>query len=96
MLLTLHNKMYCRMNFLSILVATLEKDFFLYFKEYVCRFSAVHELQSTALDSDYGLLIGYQMPADNYKGLNACFVHAEQKLEKSCRIKHPFRPVHEL
>ena len=29
-------------------------------------------MQSTALDPDYGLFIGYQMPADKYEGLNAC------------------------
>ena len=32
---------------------------------------AAHELQSTALDPDYGLFIGYQIPADKYEGLNA-------------------------
>ena len=39
---------------------------------YVCHFSAAHELQSTALDPDYGLIIGYQMPANKHEGLNAC------------------------
>ena len=33
---------------------------------------AAHELQSTAIDPDYGLFIGYQMPANKYEGLNAC------------------------
>ena len=35
-------------------------------------FYAAHELQSTAVDPDYGLFIGYQMPADKYEVLNAC------------------------
>ena len=41
-------------------------------EEYVSRFFAAHELQSTALDPDYSLFIGYQMPADKYEGLNTC------------------------
>ena len=41
-------------------------------EEYVSRFFAAHELQSTALDPDYGLFTAYQMPADKYEGLNAC------------------------
>ena len=35
-------------------------------------FSAAHELQSTALDVDYGLFIGYKMPADKHEGLYTC------------------------
>ena len=59
-------------NFLSFLIATLEKHNFFYLKEYVCCFSAAHELQSTALNPDYGLFIGYQMHANKHEGLNAC------------------------
>ena len=45
---------------------------YFYFKEYVSHLSAGHELQSTALDPDYDLFIGYQMPANKYKSLNTC------------------------
>ena len=54
---------------------------FFYLKEYVCRFSAAHELQSTALDPDYGLLIGYRMPADEHKGLNTCLCLLRKNLK---------------
>ena len=64
--LTLDKLMYSIMNFLSFLVAT-----YLDFKEYVCYFSAAHELHRIALAPDYGLFIGYQMPADKREGLNA-------------------------
>ena len=57
--LTLHNEMYCIINFLSFLVATLKKhNFFSIWKSMFLVFAA-HELQSTALDPDYGLFIGY-------------------------------------
>ena len=49
-----------------------ETQLFLHFREYFCRFSAAHELQSTALDPDYGLFMSYQMLANQHEGLNAC------------------------
>ena len=54
------------------MIATLEKHNFFYLKEYVCCFSAAHELQSTAVNPDYDLFIGYEMPVDKHKDLNAC------------------------
>ena len=30
------------------------------------------QLQSTHLDPDYGVFIGYQMPSEKHEGLNAC------------------------
>ena len=71
--------MYCTMNFLSLLVATSKKhNYFSISKENICPFSAAHELQSFAIDPDYGIrlmtmvFIGYQMPANKHEGLNAC------------------------
>ena len=64
--------MYCTMNFLSLLVATSKKQLFIYLKDYVCRFSTAYELQSIAVDPDYDLFIGYQMPTDKHEGLKAC------------------------
>ena len=54
------------------MVAASKKHNFFHLEEYVSRFFAAHELQSTALDTDYGLFIDYQMPADKCEGLNAC------------------------
>ena len=44
----------------------------MYSKDYVSRFSTAYELQSIAVDPDYGLFIGYQMPTDKHEGLKAC------------------------
>ena len=82
------------MNFLSLLVATLEKHNFFLFESVCLSFFRKHKFQSTALDSDYGLFIGYQMPADKHDSLNL-FVPAAQTLEQSCR-RHPLCPVYEL
>ena len=68
--LTLHNEMYCIINFLSFLVATSKKHNFFPFGRVCFSFFAAHELQSTALDPDYGLFIGYQMSVNKHKGLN--------------------------
>ena len=68
--LTLHNEISCIINFLSLLVAILEKHNFSIFKRVCLCFFAAHELQSTALEPDYGLFIGYQMPTDKHEGLN--------------------------
>ena len=47
---------------------------------------AAHELQSTALDPDYGLFIGYQMPADKYEGLNACLYLLTKNVNKCAEL----------
>ena len=57
-------------------------------KKYVCRFSATHELQSTALGPDYGLFIGYQMPADKHKGLNTCLCLLRKNLKNLAEGNH--------
>ena len=51
------------MNFLTLLATTLKKQHFFHFNECVCRFSAAHGWQSTAIDSYCSLFIGYQKPA---------------------------------
>ena len=84
--LTLHNEMSCIMNFLSLLIAILEQHHFLLLKEYVCRLSAAYELQSTALDPDYDLFIGYQMPDGNYEGLNACLCLLPKNLKNFAKL----------
>ena len=73
--------MYCISNFLSLLVVILQKHNFFYLKDYACRFAAAHELQSSALDPDYGLFIGYQKPADKHKGLNTCLCLLRKNLK---------------
>ena len=70
--LTLHNEMYCIINFLSFWLLLQRNITFFHLEVYVSRFFAAHELQSTGLDPDYGLSIGYQMPSDKYEDLNAC------------------------
>ena len=62
--------MYSIINFLSFCLLLQRNITFLHFKDYVSYFFAAQELQSTALDPDYGLYIAYQMPADKHKGLN--------------------------
>ena len=70
--ITIPNEIYCIIDFLSFLVATLEKHNFFSISKSMFLVFAVHELLSTAKDPDYGLFIGYQMPADKHEGLNAC------------------------
>ena len=65
--------MYCTMNFLSLFVATSKKHNFLSIRKIMCcRFFTVYELQTIAVDPDYGLFMGYQMPTNKYEGLKAC------------------------
>ena len=60
------------MNFLSLLVATSKNITFYLFER--SRLSFFHSLRVTniAVDSDYGLFIGYQMPTDKHESLKAC------------------------
>ena len=62
----LHNEMYDNKFFNFFDCYFRETWLFFYFKEYVSRFFAAHELQSTALDPDDGLFIGHQMPANKH------------------------------
>ena len=61
------------MIFLFKRVDTSKKYNFFLFQRVCLSFSTAHQLQSTALDPDYGLFIGYQMPADEHEGLNQFF-----------------------
>ena len=61
------------MNFLSLLVATSKKHNFLSIRKIMFAvFSTAYELQSIAVDPDYGLFVGYQMATAKHKGLKAC------------------------
>ena len=70
--MTFHDKMYCTMNFLSLLVATSKKHNFLSIRKIM--FAVFLQLTSykALLFPDYGLFIGYQMPTDKHEGLKAC------------------------
>ena len=82
----LHNKIF------KFLGCYFRKHNFFYFKEYGSRFSAAHELQSTALDPDCGLFIGYQMPAYKHEGLNACSRLLRKNMNKFAELS--FRSAH--
>ena len=58
-----------------------------FFKEYIFRFFAAHELQSTALDPDYGLFIGYQIPANKHEGLNVCLCLLPKNVNNFAKLK---------
>ena len=70
--MTFHNEMYCTIKFLSLLVATSKNITFYIFER--LRLPFFHSLRVTniAVDSDYGLFIGYQMPTDKHERLKAC------------------------
>ena len=89
--LTLHNEMYCIINFLSFLVATSKKhNFFSIWKGMFLVFSQHTSCKNTALDPDYGLFNGYQMPADKYEGLNACLCLLPKNVNNFAKINIRF------
>ena len=55
-------------------------------KEYLCRFSTAHELQSTTLDPDYGLFIDYQMHADKHESLDPCLCLLRKNLNNLAEL----------
>ena len=81
------------MNFLSFSVAPLEKYNFISISKIVFRFSAAYELQSTALDPDYGLFICYQMPVDKHKGLNTCLCLLCKNLNNFTKLSASDLPI---
>ena len=55
---------------------------------------AAHELQSNDLHPDYGLFIGYQMPADKYEGLNACLCLLPKNVNNFAELN--IRPTNDM